>query len=392
MSVFFKPYEGRRRYVFISYSHSNSDTVLKTITKLNNKELRLWYDEGIPAGSDWSQNIRQHMKQCAAVLFFLSETALDSPNCYLEIEAAINQEKPILVIRLDNSKPDEKWKKLLAAAEEISMLDAERTSAQILDWPVLSKKYYKHWTDIFRSEWLGFGLAMAFLAASVIGLVSLMKHEPEALPEDAPQIAATPAVSPTPTDKPTPTPSPIPTPTIDPGIFPVTFPDTQQEAAVRAILGKDSGVILRTEFADIDELYFCGNMSLSSTEGVAFSRKGSLTVNGASVIPGKVSDLSVISTMVYLKKLALMDQPLTNLKPLGELSLLEELYLSGSSLPDISVLAGLPGLKTLHLEHSDVSDLSVLEDSRSLREVTVSADMLPLIWTEDKPFSIVLVQ
>ena len=52
MSGFFKPYEGSRPFVFISYAHRQSDAVLDTIRILHEKGWRLWYDEGIPAGSD----------------------------------------------------------------------------------------------------------------------------------------------------------------------------------------------------------------------------------------------------------------------------------------------------------------------------------------------------
>ncbi len=62
MSRYFKPYEGSRPYVFISYSHRDSDRVLDIISELDRRKLRLWYDEGIPAGSDWPKNIESHMR------------------------------------------------------------------------------------------------------------------------------------------------------------------------------------------------------------------------------------------------------------------------------------------------------------------------------------------
>ena len=59
---FFKPYEGKAPYIFISYSHQDSEKVIKTIKPLQDHLYRLWYDEGIPAGSDWPRNIAVHMK------------------------------------------------------------------------------------------------------------------------------------------------------------------------------------------------------------------------------------------------------------------------------------------------------------------------------------------
>ena len=89
MSGFFKPYEGKRPYLFISYSHSQSPEVVDTIRLLHEDRWRLWYDEGIPAGGDWPKNIEQHLRQSAAVLFFLSKSALASQNCFSEIKTAL---------------------------------------------------------------------------------------------------------------------------------------------------------------------------------------------------------------------------------------------------------------------------------------------------------------
>ena len=75
MNRFFKPYEGKRPFLFISYAHALSEQVVETIRILHEGGVRLWYDEGIPAGSDWPKNIEQHMRGCAAVLFFLSASA-----------------------------------------------------------------------------------------------------------------------------------------------------------------------------------------------------------------------------------------------------------------------------------------------------------------------------
>ena len=77
MSKLFKPYEGKRPYLFISYPHKQSDAVVDTIRILHEKGYRLWYDEGIPAGSDWPANIAQHMRDCQAVICFISDHFLN---------------------------------------------------------------------------------------------------------------------------------------------------------------------------------------------------------------------------------------------------------------------------------------------------------------------------
>ena len=49
MSEFFTPYEGKRPYLFISYSHRNSREVLETITLLHQRRVRLWKERNCPA-------------------------------------------------------------------------------------------------------------------------------------------------------------------------------------------------------------------------------------------------------------------------------------------------------------------------------------------------------
>lgn len=382
MSTFFKPYEGKRPYVFISYSHRDSEQVLNVISALNERRLRLWYDEGIPAGSDWPKNIELHMRGCAAVLFFVSETALASPNCYSEIKTAAALKKPILLIPLEPTAPNDAWKKLLLPNPQ-----AKAEVGEILSWKALKRSFYRRWTDSVRGEWIGLAAAALLLLGSVIGLGAAANGFFDPPNEPTP----TPPVTFSPTPDPTPTTSAIPTPTINPELFPVRFPDSQQENAVRGILGKEKGDVLRPELAAVRELYFCGHMILQKTEDVSFAEDGTVRVNGAKVVAGKVSDLSVIGDMIYLERLALIDQPIRDLSELNSLVLLQELYLSGNAISDLSSLNGLMSLAALHIEHTNIHDLTVLESLPSLCTVTVSADMLPLTWSEDKPFKVILV-
>lgn len=391
MSVFFRPYEGKRPYVFISYSHRDSETVLNVISALNDQKLRLWYDEGIPAGSDWPKNIEMHMRECSAVLFFLSKSALASPNCYSEIKTAVETGKPILTVPLEETVPDADWSRLLKRTNALPVQDGVSAVDSIHAWKVLRRSFYRKWTDSVRPERIGLAAAVLLLAAASAALAALLNGYIDfggGSPTPTPHITA----SPTPTAAPTETPTPAPTPTIDPGVFPVRFPDTQQEKAVRSILGKKTGDILRPELADVKELYFCGNQVMRSMDGVKLSADGTLMINGAEVLlSGKVSDLSVIGNMVFLERLALIDQPIKDLSPLNGLVLLKELYLSGNDISDLSALNGLMSLTDLHIEHTNVRDLTALQSLSSLRTVTVSADMLPLSWSENKQFKVILI-
>jgi hypothetical protein len=389
MSIYFKPYEGKRPYIFISYSHRDSDRVLRIITGLHQKRLRLWYDEGIPAGSDWPKNIERHMRDCKAVLFFVSAAALSSPNCYSEIRTAVRSGKPVLLIPLEKAVPAEAWTDLFSHADRLPNENAAPSSDRILSWTVLKRSFYRKWTDSIRKEWFELtAVAILFVLASagLAGLLTgrILSGTADPLP-DAVFSAVQAEESAAPSES-------VPVPAIDPDVFPVRFPDSKQEEAIRSILGRKEGDVFRPELAAITELYFCGNQITRSMENVTFSPDGKLMVNSAEVLlSGKIEDLSLIGSMVFLERLALINQPLEDLSPLSGLVLLEELYLSGSQVSDLSQLSGLPSLQILHLEHTDVRDLTALEALPSLGSVTVSADMLPLNRPEEKHFKVILV-
>ena len=362
MNSFFKPYEGRRPFLFISYAHRQSDTVLDTIRILHEKGWRLWYDEGIPAGSDWPANIAQHMQSCERVIFFLSERALASHNCYSEMKAAARMGKPILLVRLEDTGQDEKWTEILANCQEIPLLEnaAERADA-ILRSGFLPRRLHRRFTE--RIPWRALGLIASLLfflaAAGTLGALAAGKWVP--VPE-LPAETAAPRVTST------------PVPVVELGeaerFFAVSFPDKQQERAVRRALEIPEDPIYRWQLAQIPELCFCGNMTLDRKAAVSFDADGTCRVNGAPVIQGNVSDLRLIESMVKLEKLALIFQPLDDLSGLNGHLLLRELSLAGSSVDDLSALRELPSLKT----------------------VSVSRDMLPLTWSEEAAFAVVLIR
>ena len=397
MSKYFKPYEGDRPFIFISYSHRTSDMVLETITKLKDKRLRLWYDEGIPAGSDWPSNIEHHMNECGAVVFFISRSALESPNCLSEIRTAFQKKKPVFFVKLQDItdlKREEtinpEWAEYIPDIKEIPKLDKDGRVKAILSWKKLDRSFFGNWNHFLKKEWIGIIVAVLFMIVAVAGSVALELGMFDKT--YIPQVIVLPPTY----DEEIPVETTENKPEIPDDIIEVRFPDTQQETAIKRILKKDkSENVYRSEFTPIKELYFCGNMTLNSkeeTDDISFDEEGELKVGNSTPLEGKITDLSVIGSMVFLERLALIDQPVTSLSKLKELVLLNELYLSGSNVSDVSALSSLPSLTTLHLEHTGVKDLSVLEQSRSLREVTVSEDMLPLKWTDDKRFKVILVR
>ncbi len=97
-------YEGNEKYIFISYAHKDSDTVLSVISAIDQAGYRVWYDDGIEAGSEWPETIAQHLDNAAAFIVFISPNAVVSDNCRNEINFAISRKKPFLSVFIEDTE------------------------------------------------------------------------------------------------------------------------------------------------------------------------------------------------------------------------------------------------------------------------------------------------
>ena len=390
MTQFFKPYEGTRPYFFISYAHAQSEAVVSTIRILHEKGYRLWYDEGIPAGSDWPSNIARHMDACSRVIFFLSEASLASPNCLSEIRQALRLRKPVLIVPLEETGGKPAWNKLLEGAAALPLTEGpEKRAEAIVQSRFLSARYKKGPLEALPAGILPLILSLFFFLASAAFFFTLRagiwdpwksrakppSSQAETAEEEETQEAPPQVVDLGEAEK----------------FFPVEFPDSLQERAVRKALSKKKDVITRGMLSDLDRLYLCGTLTADDLAGVSFDQEGVCRVYGTEAGTGPVTDLSLLTYAVRLQSLALICQPLEDLTPLGGHALLEELYLSGSSLTDPLTLSGLPSLRVLDIRHTGLKDLSSLEDLPRLQRVCVSRDMLPLSWNENAGFDLILV-
>lgn len=96
-----KPYEGKKDYIFISYSHRDKEQVYPIIEQLQRDGYRVWYDEGIHPGSEWPEIIAEHLNDSAICFAFVTQNYLDSSNCKREVHFALMKEKPLISIVLE---------------------------------------------------------------------------------------------------------------------------------------------------------------------------------------------------------------------------------------------------------------------------------------------------
>lgn len=98
-------YEGEKPYIFVSYSHRDIEKVVKLIRKLSLLGFRIWYDSGVPAGSEWDEEIATHLKKSKCVLSLLTPNSVKSKHFKREFNYADYLEKDILAVYLEKCEP-----------------------------------------------------------------------------------------------------------------------------------------------------------------------------------------------------------------------------------------------------------------------------------------------
>lgn len=96
------PYSGSEDYIFVSYSHKNSNSVMPIINRLYKDGFRIWYDEGINPGTEWDEKIASQVQNCSLFIAFLSEEYLASSNCKDELNYARDCDCSRLLVYLDS--------------------------------------------------------------------------------------------------------------------------------------------------------------------------------------------------------------------------------------------------------------------------------------------------
>ena len=94
-------YEGTEPYIFVSYAHKDAENVFKVLGELQERGCRFWYDDGIAPGSEWPEDIAQHLAAASMVLAIITPASMQSTNCRREINFSLAREIPFLSIMLE---------------------------------------------------------------------------------------------------------------------------------------------------------------------------------------------------------------------------------------------------------------------------------------------------
>lgn len=105
-----RAYTGDCPFIFVSYSHTDAHLVYPIIERLVLDGYRVWYDDGIHAGEDWTEKVVERLDESRICIAMLSENYVASVNCRNEIAYSINNEKTLIGIKLTDFEMSKRMK------------------------------------------------------------------------------------------------------------------------------------------------------------------------------------------------------------------------------------------------------------------------------------------
>ncbi|MEJ2132338.1 MAG: toll/interleukin-1 receptor domain-containing protein, partial [Gammaproteobacteria bacterium] len=99
----FPAYEGEAPYFFVSYAHEDAERVYPEMSWIRDAGFELWYDDGIHVGTVWRRALADSLSRAAGLIYFATERSVVSSNCLREINFALDEDKPLFVLQLDDA-------------------------------------------------------------------------------------------------------------------------------------------------------------------------------------------------------------------------------------------------------------------------------------------------
>lgn len=92
--------------VFVSYSRQDTELVQELVDDLRRHNIPLWFDrDNIPLGVDWDVAIEHALEDASHMLLVLSKSSVNSKNVRDEIAVALDEDKVIIPIMINDCKP-----------------------------------------------------------------------------------------------------------------------------------------------------------------------------------------------------------------------------------------------------------------------------------------------
>ena len=133
----FPAYIGDAAYVFVCYAHEDAEVVYPELQRLHDRNVNIWYDEGISPGREWTQALADAIEGSSQFLYFVSQKSVVSRNCRNEIQYAAARDKPVVAVHLEPTELPGGLELSIGLAQavmkyELSEADFERKMAAAL--------------------------------------------------------------------------------------------------------------------------------------------------------------------------------------------------------------------------------------------------------------------
>ena len=98
----------RYNHLFISYAHADQEIAFQISKALKKSGIEVWIDNSIVGGQVWTNDIARAIRTAKAILLVGSSRSLTRPIVKKEIYFAVDENKPILPVFIENTKiPDD---------------------------------------------------------------------------------------------------------------------------------------------------------------------------------------------------------------------------------------------------------------------------------------------
>ena len=135
-----KAYLGKDNYIFVSYSHRDTATVLPFIAELQ-KKYNVWFDEGIGFGKEWEDEIAERLLGCELFIFMVSENSLASSNCKDEIHLAREKGKKFINAMIQKVTPPDSFMLRYARYQTCSLYNYPNLELAVMDMEKKCEKF-----------------------------------------------------------------------------------------------------------------------------------------------------------------------------------------------------------------------------------------------------------
>jgi TolB-like protein/tetratricopeptide (TPR) repeat protein len=195
----FSAYTGTKPYVFVSYSHRDTEIVFPELLRLKESGVNVWYDEGIEAGTEWTDELARAIEGAHLFLYLVTPSSVESQHCRNEVNFATSLGMNLVAVHLKKNDMPGGLSLTLSSRQAIHKYDLNEQEYQSklnasIETALKQKVHQPITPSKRRSPVVGIALAAALIIISGLLYVQLNNPMQEQI-SDPVQIVTAPATT-----------------------------------------------------------------------------------------------------------------------------------------------------------------------------------------------------